>query len=179
IEDLHQARATVALILPAGRNRWGLTAGLLRHAQQASLARPAPVETLDHERLGFAERLDGGGVDGKPESLEELQAIEFVFDAVLQIDAVGQLADLRLEDVGRRCCADRLAPAPAVPEQRGLLLRAGNGDTEVVVAAQAKRRLPKAAQQLFDGRLIDRIALDRGSARVGFIGKKLERADAV
>src|SRR5579883_2722942 len=81
--------------------------------------------------------------------------------------------------MGCRCCADRLAPAPPVPEQRGLLLHAGNGDTEVVVAAQAKRRLPEAPQQPFDGRVIDRITLDYASVRVGFIGKKLERADAI
>lgn len=60
-----------------------------------------------------------------------------VFDAVGEIDAIRQNADLRLQNVSGRGRAMRNVPALFPIEEGSLFLRAGERDTKFVIGVDA------------------------------------------
>src|SRR6185369_2487650 len=112
--------------------REGLTAILLREAEEATVPGPSAVETLDDQRFRCAELHNLGGIHRKAKRTEQLKAVVFVLDAVREVDSVGEPADGGLEKVRCRSGSERLAPAPLMAKQRGFFLRAGDGDPEIL-----------------------------------------------
>jgi len=97
----------------------------------------APSGKVDDLRLG----------DGQAERGDQLKAEIFVLDAVGEIDAVRQRADMRLDDMGRRGRAMRHMPFVIPVEQCGFFLRAGKRYPELLIGADAER----IARKIVDG----------------------------
>ena len=69
---------------------------------KAPVLRPGPVEALDRQDALAGEVDDLGFGHRKAERAHQLKTKMLVLDTVGQIDAVGQVADLRFENVGGR-----------------------------------------------------------------------------
>ena len=103
-----------------------------------------------------------------------------VLDAVGEIDAVRQRADLRLDDMGGRGRTVRHVPFVLPVEQRRFFLRAGKRDAEFLVGADAERIAREVANHRRNLLVVHGAAIDRACAgRRHSFGKELQRTDAV
>jgi hypothetical protein len=130
-------RAAITLVFAGWWYGECLAEIFLWQAQQACVLAPASIEALDYKCRGLAELDDLGVVDREAKGASELQAVEFVLDAVRQVNAVGQCANLSLDNMGRRGRAVWFHPFSTVPKQGGLFLRACDGDPEIILSIEA------------------------------------------
>src|SRR5690606_34998911 len=82
---------------------------------------------------------------------------------------------------GGRGGAVWLEPLPVNMKQRGLFLRAGNRDSEIIISGKTERGLRQIREELFDGFLVNRLSRNgRGvSRRLSVTGNELQRTDAI
>ena len=161
-------------------NREGLAAILLRDAQEPAVPRPHPVEALDDKHAPPHEILHLGFRGCEAQCADKLKAQMLVFDAVRKINAVRQLAYLRLENVGCGCGAVRHVPLVLPVEQRGFFLRSRQRNPEFSVRTDAQRIVGKVLHKVRDFVICQGTGFHLPGWRDGrAVGDKLESADAI
>src|SRR5690606_17171901 len=149
VEAFPNARTAIAIVLDRWRHGERLTKVLLRHAQQAAIAGLQSIEALDgkHTDVVESDNLALGHVQPKLTTERETEVL--VLDTQRHIEPIGQLAQFGLQNMrgGRR----PLGQTPAIiPEQRGLLLSAGDRDTQLALAigTNSQRRSRKISDDV-------------------------------
>lgn len=79
-----------------------------------------------------------------------MRAKMFILDTLCEVDSVRQLADLRFQDMCRRCGAMRYLPLVLEVEQRGLFLRSGQRNPEFLAFVDTKGGALQVAQDVGD-----------------------------
>ena len=163
-----------------GWNRQRLACIFLWPPQQATVLCPEAIEAFDDQRATVAEIRNLGGGSRHAESGEQLQAEIFVFDAVRQVDAVRQRADLRFQDMGGGGGARGFEPPSVLAQQCGFFLCACDRDPEVYILAHAQRGRCEVLDDVRDVVVRDRFAVGAADGTgIDAVRQKLERANTV
>ncbi|MCY1225803.1 hypothetical protein D9M72_380100 [compost metagenome] len=184
VGDLLDARSAVRLVLLQCRRPGGLAHVFLRQAQQpGTVGRGLAVEALDDQCLDIPEAGDLAGSDRQAKGGDDPGAEPFVFHRGPHVGAhIAHQSHRQLEDMRGRRTALWQQPLPVPAQQRGLFLRAGDGQAQVIDGlAQPEHGLGRGlVQQGGDLRLRERAALDALQCRGRFLRRQhLEGAGAV
>ncbi|HTU66418.1 MAG TPA: hypothetical protein VMF52_10745 [Steroidobacteraceae bacterium] len=138
------------------------------------------IEALDDQHLLRAEVADLARRHGDAERRDDARAQPLVLDGAAHVRlAVADEAERQFEDVRGRRGTSGPAPLAVVPQERGLLLRAGDGDPELGVVCRQRGR--GDARELGGNRgVAERLRVDL--ARIGrrFVDRRdLDGADAI
>ncbi|CCJ78257.1 hypothetical protein BN135_3321 [Cronobacter muytjensii 530] len=142
--DIADARPAIGLIFTQRRDAERLAHVLLREAQPPLfITRQPPVETLNDQRFLLFELRHLRARDRNAVRVQQHRAEPFVFNGGAHIRLhVAHQPQGELENMRGGRIALRQAPLPVVPQQRGFLLRAGDGEPQFLVATvlTGKRR---------------------------------------
>ena len=125
VDDIAHAGAAVGLVFSRRGDRQGLAGIFLWQSQQTVVPRPAAIEALNDQCAPFSEIGDLDIRGGYAQCLQQLQAQILILDAIRKVDPVGELADLRLEDVGGGGRAGGFEPLASHAQQGGFFLGTG------------------------------------------------------
>lgn len=185
--DLLDAWPAIGLVLCIRRDTQRLAHVFLRKPKpEVVIWTPQPVKPFNHQRALIRELPDLARRYAQAILLEDLTAQPFVFNRVLHVPAkAADEAKRELEDVRARRHARGAVPLPRIERQSGFLLRAGNGDAEVVrvvVAAQSGRARDGVTQAARNRGLVERFQLQGDLIRAGrrhVDWQKLDSANAI
>ena len=133
VHDRSDTGTALVLVFLRRRNAESLATILLGQADQAPAPRPSAIEPFDNQGFGTTECLHLAIGRRQAECARQRHTVEFVLDAVRQVDAVRQPANLRLQYVRRRRDAMGTQPLAFVQEQGGLFLSACDRDAKLAV----------------------------------------------
>ena len=157
-----------------------MAAILLRQADQPTVPRAQPVETLDDQHLGTCESDHLSVSDGQAERGHQAHAEVLILDAVGQIHAIRQSADRGLQDMGGWRRAGWLNPLTIMEQKCGLFLCASDRNPEIPLGPDTKRRAAKILEHRSDLVVAQRFSRQHPVIPWLFaLGEELQRADAV